>query len=68
MLAATRQVIGAQGDVTVTDATRNVSGVTGLQGEREINNAGFLVRGFAADTCLDGIRQYQNLSRPGQPR
>ena len=56
----TRQLIEAQGDVTVTDATRNVSGVVGLQSEREINNAQFLVRGFPAGIYFDGVRQYQS--------
>ena len=55
----TRQVLDAQGDITVTDATRNVSGVVGIQSDRDINNAQFLVRGFPADTYLDGVRQYE---------
>lgn len=52
-----RKVIDDQDAQTISDAVRNVSGVRGID-PLEINNASFIVRGFQAETYVDGFQLF----------
>ena len=58
-----RKLLEDQDVQTLTDATRNVSNVRGLD-NRDLANGGFLIRGFDAAVLLDGVAMPGSFSTP----